>query len=94
MVTVGDLGCCYKENLGDIQSVIALQVNVIDTTGCGNVFHGAFAAYMVRRESIPRTIRVTSVTAGVKPTCTRGYGGIPELQRVEHFLEVSKNIFI
>ncbi|MGH2547785.1 MAG: PfkB family carbohydrate kinase, partial [Thermomicrobiales bacterium] len=48
-VTVGTDGCWYR-SAGDSRSshLPAYQVQVVDTTGCGDVFHGAYASALAR----------------------------------------------
>ena len=60
VVTVGDQGCWYSEWGGDVRHFPAFQVEVVDTTGCGDVFHGAYAACIAWGESVDRAIRSSS----------------------------------
>ena len=43
VVTAGDEGCWYCDG-GESRHVPAFTVDVVDTTGCGDVFHGVYAA--------------------------------------------------
>ena len=43
-------------------------MNVVDTTGCGDVFHGAYAWALARGIDIPERIRLASAAAAVKAT--------------------------
>jgi sulfofructose kinase len=91
-VTAGALGCWYAQHNGPIQHFPAFQVPVVDTTGCGDVFHGAYAASIARRESVDRAIEVGSATAALKAMQPGGRSGIPDRADVEKFLEAaSKN---
>ncbi|MCX6031220.1 MAG: PfkB family carbohydrate kinase [Chloroflexi bacterium] len=85
-VTVGDRGCWYAERGGPVHHVPALVVPVVDTTGCGDVFHGAYAAAIARGESVERAIAVATVAAGLKATQPGGRAGIPNWETVERFL--------
>jgi ribokinase len=87
VVTNGSLGSWFKENGGKIVHIPAVKVNVVDTTGCGDVFHGAYAACLSRGESISRAIRVATVTAGIKAAHPGGRSGIPNLHTVEDFIK-------
>ena len=71
---------------GKVQHVPALKVNVVDTTGCGDVFHGAYAASIARGEDIPRAIQVATITAGIKAASPGGRNGIPDRAKVETVL--------
>jgi sulfofructose kinase len=87
VVTVGDQGCWYSEWGGDVRYFPAFQVEVVDTTGCGDVFHGAYAACIAWGESVDRAIRVATAAAGMKATKPGGRSGIPDLPTVERFLD-------
>ena len=45
VVTAGAQGCWYttQESGDELYHVPACVVQVVDTTGCGNIFHGAYA---------------------------------------------------
>jgi sulfofructose kinase len=89
VVTAGERGCWYmsKETGDAVCHQPAYRVQVIDTTGCGDVFHGAYAAAIVRGESVPRAIKVASAAAGLKATQPGGRRGIPNWEAVERIIE-------
>ena len=88
VVTCGAEGCWYV----DAASVSrpchqpAYRVQVVDTTGCGDVFHGAYAAALVRGLGLPERIRFASAAAALKATQFGGQAGIPSRAAVEAFL--------
>jgi sulfofructose kinase len=87
VVTAGVLGCWYCQLDGAVCYVPSLKVQVVDTTGCGDVFHGAYAASLARGESIPHAIQVATVTAGLKASYPGGRSGIPRRGEVDRVLE-------
>ena len=86
VVTAGERGCWYSERGGQVRHFPAFPVRAVDTTGCGDVFHGAYAACIARGETIDRAIRVATAAAGIKATQPGGRSGIPNLATVERFL--------
>jgi sugar/nucleoside kinase (ribokinase family) len=90
VVTDGVNGCWVSEYGKAIQHFPAYQVEVVDTTGCGDVFHGAYAAALVRGESIGKSIQVASASAAIKATCFGGREGIPNLNKVEEFIKLNE----
>lgn len=86
IVTAGDKGCWYSEHGGEVFHFPAFSVKVVDTTGCGDVFHGAYAAALARGETVNRAVKVASATAALKATHPGGREGIPGLATVENFL--------
>jgi len=86
VVTAGDRGCWYSERGGEAQHYPAFRMQVVDTTGCGDVFHGAYAACIARGEGVSAAIRVATAAAGIKATQPGGRVGIPDRPTVERFL--------
>ena len=82
-VTAGAEGCWFLRSDGSVGHQPALCVEVVDTTGCGDVFHGAYAAELARGERIERALRVASIVAGIKATRPGGRQGIPDRAEVE-----------
>ena len=86
VVTCGADGCSVRRRRGFASGARhqpAYRVEAIDTTGCGDVFHGAYAAALVRGLDIPTAIRFASVAAGLKAASPGGQAGIPTLAAVE-----------
>ena len=86
VVTCGSDGCTYASGSDPIKSRPAYSVEAVDTTGCGDVFHGAYAASLARGESIERRMILASAAAAIKATRPGGQAGIPTLEAVESFL--------
>ena len=86
VVTDGDRGCWYAEYGGKMIHYPAFQVPVIDTTGCGDVFHGAYAASLARREPVSLAIKMATAAAAIKLGFPGGRLGIPNLECVRQFL--------
>ena len=68
----------------------AFKVKAVDTTGCGDVFHGAFVLGLLRKWDLRETIRFASATAALKCREIGGRTAIPNLREVEEFLEEDK----
>ncbi len=87
-VTDGARGCWYIEGGKDVRvkHQPAFTVEVVDTTGCGDVFHGAYAAALLSGSAIPAAIRFAGAAAAIKATQPGGQQGIPDRATVEMFL--------
>ncbi len=87
-VTVGTKGCWYitKDKPDTVQHQPAYRVQTVDTTGCGDVFHGAYAAGLAWVWSVSYCMKFASATAALKATKPGGRAGIPDKATVENFL--------
>jgi sugar/nucleoside kinase (ribokinase family) len=86
VVTAGAKGCGYSLYGGAVEHFPAYAVKVVDTTGCGDVFHGAYTAALARGEDVSRAIQTAAASAAMKATCCGGREGIPNLEQVERFI--------
>jgi len=87
VVTDGASGCWFCENGKTVRHQAAFKVDVVDTTGCGDVFHGAYLACLARGENLEDSVRFASAVAAIKATKQGGRSGIPNRVQVEEFLE-------
>lgn len=89
VVTCGAEGCWYVDAAHREAPLHrpAYRVAAIDTTGCGDVFHGAYAAALAEGLDLPARIRLAAATAALKATCRGGQSGIPRRAAVEEFLQ-------
>jgi len=85
VVTLGHKGsvCLSREGLFRQR---AFTVPVVDTTGAGDVFHGAFLYGLLRDWKLRRTVRFASAVAAIKCGKMGGQVGIPTLVQTEEFL--------
>jgi sugar/nucleoside kinase (ribokinase family) len=88
VVTCGGDGCWYAGASADgrPRHQPAFPVATVDTTGCGDVFHGAYASALARDLDLDERIRFASAAAALKATRRGGQAGIPTLQETEAFL--------
>ncbi|GAK53223.1 PfkB domain protein [Candidatus Moduliflexus flocculans] len=65
----------------------AFRVPVVDTTGAGDVFHGAFVAGLQKGYALRQAVTFASAVAALKCTKLGGQAGIPTFQETLEFLE-------
>jgi len=89
MVTLGSRGslCLTSERL--LQKP-AFPVAVVDTTGAGDVFHGAFCVGILEGWDVDQTIDFASAVAALKCTRLGGRTGIPLRAEAVTFLKSVK----
>lgn len=86
-VTLGADGCALASRDEPFFRLPGVRVEALDTTGAGDVFHGAFALGIASGRTEADSVRLGSAAAAI--TCMRfgGRSGIPSRDEVETFLE-------
>jgi sugar/nucleoside kinase (ribokinase family) len=85
-ITLGDAGAAALID-GAVVELPAFQVEAVDTTACGDVFHAAFIAGMLRGAAPREIMRYASAAAAMKTRSLGGRPGIPRHAEVLAFLE-------
>lgn len=86
VITDGEHGCWFSVHGGPADHIPGWKVKVLDTTGCGDVFHGSFAAALSQGEDVHQAAWIANATAAIKATQPGGRLGIPTLMEVSAFL--------
>ncbi|WP_024551539.1 sugar kinase [Franconibacter helveticus 513] len=86
-VTQGSEGCYWLEN-GALCHQPGFAVNVVDTTGAGDVFHGALAVSLAQQTPTSEAVRFASAVAALKCTRPGGREGIPDCDQTRSFLSL------
>ena len=84
-VTLGENGYIWREGDKTGQH-LAFKVDVVDTTGAGDAFHGAFAMGVVEGRPTPDTVRRACAVAAMKCTRLGGRAGLPTAGELGAFL--------
>jgi len=89
VVTCGAEGCwtITRATYPEVLPRPTIEVDVVDTTGCGDVFHGAYAAALVRGKGVIEAIDFASVAAAIKATRRGAQQGAPYLHEVDRLLD-------
>jgi len=85
VVTLGDRGSVgFDGRLYHRQP--AYRVKVVDTTGAGDVYHGAYIFGILAGWDLPGCMRFASAAAALKCEKVGGRAGIPNLTRLRDFM--------
>ncbi len=88
-ITLGERGSVtYRDS--EIICLPAFPVEARDTTGAGDVFHGAYAYGLLRGLDLRDTIRFASAAAAMKCRMIGGRAGIPDQAQALGFLAENK----
>lgn len=86
-VTQGRDGCYWLEK-GELRHQPGFPVDVVDTTGAGDVFHGALAVSLAQQTPLAEAVRFASAVAALKCTRAGGRAGIPDCDQTRSFLSL------
>ncbi|MDH7601444.1 MAG: PfkB family carbohydrate kinase [Armatimonadota bacterium] len=86
VITCGSEGSYYADE-NEEGYVPAFEVRAVDTTGAGDVFHGAFAFAAAQGWNLRDVIIFASAVAAIKCTKLGGRAGIPDLDQTLLFLK-------
>ena len=86
IITLGAKGSMGWHD-GDITFQNAFPVDAVDTTGAGDVYHGAYIYGLFQDWDMPECMRFASATSALKCTEIGGRRGIPTLERVNAFIK-------
>jgi sugar/nucleoside kinase (ribokinase family) len=78
---------CYTQTAEDHFHTPAFEVNVLDTTGAGDVFHGAYLVGLLHGWDLRATTLFATAAAAIKCTSLGGRKGIPTFDQTLAFLK-------
>lgn len=90
IVTLGSRGSVGMTAQDGFFRTESFQVPVRDTTGAGDVFHGAYIVGLLEGMEAPECARFASAVSAIKCTCFGGRTGIPNRETVRRFLETGE----
>jgi len=85
VVTLGERGCCARAGRRYIVQP-AFPIEAVDTTGAGDTFCGAFAAFLVGHADLATALRYAAAAAAIACTRAGAQTSIPSRDEVELML--------
>ncbi len=86
-VTAGEDGFYWLDDEASLRHMPAPQIDVVDTLGAGDVFHGAYALALAEGADPEHCARFATAAAALKCTKPGGRNGAPTRREVEAFLQ-------
>ena len=81
VITLEDKGCFTK--IDDTYKIIpSVKVESVDTTGAGDIFHGAFTFFITHGYSLEDTCRLSNLTGALSTLRVGGRYSMPKLEAV------------
>lgn len=88
--TLGSNGCIGMDQNGFFEVDAFHLQPIVDTTGAGDVFHGAFIKGLLDGKSAKECALFASAVAAIKCLRLGGRAGIPDLETTERFLQTGQ----
>lgn len=85
-VTLGAEGYRWLAENGELREQSSFIVDVIDTTGAGDAFHGGFAWALAQRLPIEECVRVAAAVAALSCRRLGARDGLPSREELDAFL--------
>ena len=91
VVTCGEKGSCGADQTGVYYQKM-FKVPVVDTTGAGDVFHGAFVSGLIKKYTLPEILKFANAAAAIKCQQIGGRQGIPDFKTVMRFMQSYRDV--
>ena len=86
VITLGEKGLLYEED-GELKHLPAYPARAVDTSGAGDIFHGAFAYGLARKMSLEDILKLSSMASAISVESLGGQSSIPSLDLTERKLK-------
>jgi ribokinase len=88
LITLGDKGCFFKNQEEEfLLPVKKLSVPVVDTTGAGDAFNGAFSVALSKNKNYKEAIEFANSVAGISVTREGAANSMPTIDEIEEKLQ-------
>ncbi|HIT37399.1 MAG TPA: carbohydrate kinase family protein [Candidatus Onthousia faecipullorum] len=81
VITLEDKGCFTKID-DEYKLIPSIKVKAVDTTGAGDIFHGAFTYFISHNYSLLDTCRLSNLTGALSTLKVGGRYSVPKLDAV------------
>jgi len=81
VVTLESDGCMAKIK-GELKVIPSLRVKALDSTGAGDIFHGAFVYGLAKKFSLEKTLKYANFAGAISVTRVGGRYSIPTLEEM------------
>ncbi len=86
VITSGINGSIGFDNLSGIIRQRAYRVKAVDTTGAGDVYHGAYIFGLLEKWDMKKRMKIAAAAAAIKCTKPGGRTAAPSYRQVQNFL--------
>ena len=88
LITLGDKGCFFKNQEEEfLLPAKKFSVPVVDTTGAGDAFNGAFSVALSKNKNYKEAIEFANLVAGISVTREGAANSMPTIDEIEENLQ-------
>jgi sugar/nucleoside kinase (ribokinase family) len=88
-ITLGEKGSILMTKDNEVIRQAAFQASIVDTTGAGDVFHGAFCFGLLKKWKLETILRFSSAVSALKCMKLGGRAGIPSYDETLKWIQRS-----
>jgi len=89
VITQEEKGCLYKVD-DKIKMMSGIKVKAKDTTGAGDIFHGAFVYGLSKNLPLEKCLKIANIAAGLSVKKIGASNSIPEVEEVYRIYEKNR----
>lgn len=82
IITLESKGCLYCLD-GKLKLMSSLKVKTVDSTGAGDIFHGAFVYGLAQNFDLEKNLKYSTIASALSVTKVGAYKSIPTLKETE-----------
>ena len=87
VITLEECGCFTKID-GEYKIIPSIKVNPVDSTGAGDIYHGAFTYFLANNYPYEECLRLANVAGALSVTKIGSKASIPKLKEVLKYHEL------
>lgn len=81
IITLESQGCLYRDE--KIKVMPSIEVKAIDSTGAGDIFHGAFTYGIAKQWPIEKIVRIANLAGGISVTRIGSRNSMPTIEEMK-----------
>jgi sulfofructose kinase len=86
IITLESFGC-FTEIDGEYKIIPSIKVNPVDSTGAGDIFHGALTYFIIHNYPIEEALRLSNITGALSVKKIGSRYSISDLEEVINYRE-------
>ena len=84
VITLEDKGCLYGLN-NQVRMMPSLSVRAVDTTGAGDIFHGAFTYGIAQKLPLEKVLKISNIAGALSVTKVGSKYSIPTKEEIKKY---------